>query len=232
MIRPCSAVCVFFFALAATPALAQLGTATISGNVTDATGSVVVGASIRVVNTDTGFRRETRANDLGQYNVPGLSPGRYEMTVEMSGFKKSERKGLILQVDQNARLDMAMEIGQVTEVVEITGQAPLVESQNATLGAVIDTEKILALPLNGRNFAQLALLVPGVNTGAPGAGGAEGFSASGLRANQNAFQIDGTTNSDSFQNRISVRPNIDAIQEFKIQTNNYSAEFGKAAAPR
>ena len=86
MIRPCSAVCVFFFALAATPALAQLGTATISGNVTDATGAVLVGASIRVVNTDTGFRRETRANDLGQYNVPGLSPGRYEMTVEMNGF--------------------------------------------------------------------------------------------------------------------------------------------------
>ena len=132
MLRPCFAVCVFL--LAATPALAQLGTATISGNVTDATGAVVVGASIRVVNTDTGFRRETRVNDLGQYNVPGLSPGRYEMTVEMSGFKKSERKGLILQVDQNARLDMAMEIGQVTEVVEITGQAPLVESQNATLG--------------------------------------------------------------------------------------------------
>jgi hypothetical protein len=120
-----------------------------------------------------------------------------------------------------------MEVGQLTESIEIAGQAPLIESQSATLGAVVDTQKILGLPLNGRNFAQLALLVPGVNSGAPGAGGAEGFSAAGLRANQNAFQIDGTSNSDSFQNRITVRPNIDAIQEFKIQTNNYSAEFGK-----
>ena len=222
-----SSVVAFSLALAASPAFAQLGTATISGNVTDATGAVVVGAAIRVVSAERGFRRETRVNDQGQYNLPGLTPGQYDMTVEMSGFKKSERKGLVLQVDQNARIDVGLEIGQITEVVEIAGQAPLVESQNATLGAVVDTQKIMALPLNGRNFAQLALLVPGVNTGAPGAGGAEGFSASGLRANQNAFQIDGTSNSDSFQNRITVRPNIDAIQEFKIQTNNYSAEFGK-----
>jgi hypothetical protein len=133
----------------------------------------------------------------------------------------------VLQVDQNAVIDVSMELGQLTETVEVQAQAPLVESQSATLGAVVDNQKIVALPLNGRNFAQLALLVPGVNSGATGAGGAEGFSAAGLRADQNAFQIDGTSNSDSFQNRITVRPNIDAVQEFKIQTNNYSAEFGK-----
>src|SRR5262249_41297785 len=146
--------------------------------------------------------------------------------VEFQGFKRAETKGLTVQVDQNVRIDVALEVGQVSESVEIAGHAPLVESQSATLGAVVDTQKILALPLNGRNFAQLALLVPGVNTGS-GGGGAEGFSASGLRADENAFQIDGTSNSDSFQNRITARPNIDAIQEFKIQTNNYSAEFGK-----
>ena len=221
------AASVLWIGMGIQPLLAQLGTATISGAIIDQTGASVVGASVTVVNTETGFRRQSVSNGIGQYNLPGLVPGQYDLTFEMQGFKKAENKGLTLQVDQNARIDVKMEVGQVTESIEIAGQAPLIESQSATLGAVIDTQKILALPLNGRNFAQLALLVPGVNSGSPGAGGAEGFSAAGLRANQNAFQIDGTSNSDSFQNRITVRPNIDAIQEFKIQTNNYSAEFGK-----
>ena len=205
---------------------AQLGTATISGAVTDSSGAAVVGASIGAVNTETGFRRQTVANAIGQYNLPGLAPGQYNLTVEHQGFKKAQQKGLTLQVDQNARIDIGLEVGQVSESIEIQGAAPLVETEAAALGAVVDMHKILALPLNGRNFAQLAFLVPGVNTGS-GGGGAEGFSAAGLRADQNAFQIDGTSNSDSFQGRITVRPNIDAIQEFKIQTNNYSAEFGK-----
>ena len=221
---------VCFFALAASSALAQLGTATISGSVTDSTGASIVGAGIRVVSAETGFRRETKANDLGQYNLPGLTPGRYELTVEMSGFKKSEHKGLVLQVDQNARIDVTLEVGQVTEVVEITGQAPLIESTSAALGAVVDTQKILALPLNGRNFLQLARLVPGVTTGTEGGdAGPDGFSANGLRADQNAFQIDGTSNSDPVRNQITFKPSIDSLQEFKIQTTNYSAEFGKGA---
>ncbi|HZS49521.1 MAG TPA: TonB-dependent receptor [Bryobacterales bacterium] len=227
MARPISIVFVMCLVFARQPLSAQLGTATISGNVTDSTGAAIVGASVTAVNAVTGFRRQTVSNTLGQYNLPGLAPGQYDLAFEFQGFKRMEQRGLTLQVDQNARIDVTLELGQVSESVEIVGQAPLVESQSATMGAVVDTQKILALPLNGRNFAQLALLVPGVNTGAPGAGGAEGFSASGLRANENAFQIDGTSNSDSFQNRITVRPNIDAIQEFKIQTNNYSAEFGK-----
>src|SRR6266516_7432965 len=159
------------------PLKAQLGTATISGAVLDQTGAAVAGASVTAVHAETGFRRQTVSNDIGQYNLPGLTPGQYDLTFEVRGFKKAESKGLTLQVDQNARVDVRMEVGQVTESIEIEGLAPLIESQSATLGAVIDTQKILALPLNGRNFAQLALLVPGVNSGAPGAGGAEGFSA-------------------------------------------------------
>ncbi len=210
------------------PVLAQLGTATISGNVIDPTGAVVVGVSVTAVNSERGFVRNTVTNSLGQYNLPGLTPGRYDLALESAGFRRAQRLGLVLQVDQNLRLNVTMELGEVTETVEITAEAPLIESQSATLGAVIDTQKILALPLNGRNFVQLAYLVPGVTTGT-GAGGESGFSASGLRADQNAFQIDGTSNTDSFRNRISVRPNIDSLQEFKIQTNNYSAEFGKGA---
>src|SRR4051794_8563379 len=199
-----------------TPLQAQLGTAIISGAVTDSTGAAVTGASVSVTNTETGVQRETVSNAAGEDTLPSLTPGQYDLRVEFKGFKKAEQKALTLQVDQNARIDVTLEVGQMTESIEIQGQAALIDTQTATLGAVIDTRKILALPLNGRNFAQLALLVPGVNTGAPGAGGAEGFSAAGLRANENAFLIDGTSNSDAFQNRITVRPNIDSVQEFKI----------------
>src|SRR5215813_10718817 len=149
-------------------AQAQLGTATISGNVTDSSSAVVVGATVTAVNNGTGFQRQTVSGDQGQYNLPGLTPGSYNLTVEFSGFRRAELKAITLQVDQNARLNVALEIGQVTETVEIAGQAPLVESNNATLGAVVDTQKILALPLNGRNFLQLAKLVPGVTTGTEG----------------------------------------------------------------
>ena len=211
-------------------ARAQLGTATISGTVTDSSSAIVVGATVTAVNNGTGFQRQTVSGDQGQYNLPGLTPGSYNLTVEFSGFRRAELKAITLQVDQNARLNVALEIGQVTETVEIAGQAPLVESSNATLGAVVDTQKILALPLNGRNFLQLAKLVPGVTTGTEGGGGgADGFSANGLRADQNSFQIDGTSNSDPLNNTITFKPSIDSLQEFKIQTNNYSAEFGKGA---
>lgn len=209
--------------------LAQLGTATISGTVLDSSGAVVENAVVAAVNTATGFERNTASNSLGQFNLPGLVPGTYDLTVRFQGFKTYQSRGIVLQVDQNANLEIRLEVGQLTETVLVTGQTPLVESQTSSLGAVIDTQKILALPLNGRNFVELALLVPGANTGAPGAGLGGGFSVSGLRAEQNAFQIDGTSNSDAFQNNISVRPSIDALQEFKIQTNNYSAEFGKGA---
>jgi len=208
---------------------AQLGTATISGSVRDSSGAVVVGAAVGAVNTATGFRRDTVSTQIGEFSLPGLVPGNYDLSVQFQGFKRYQSTGLVLQVDQNAHLDVALEIGQVTETVEITGQTPLVESQTASLGAVVDTQKILALPLNGRNFVELALLVPGANTGAPGANTGGGFSVSGVRSEQNAFQIDGTINSDAFDNNINVRPSIDGLQEFKIQTNNYSAEFGKGA---
>src|SRR5262249_40660280 len=153
-------------------------TATISGNVTDSTGAVIISARISAVNNATGFRRDTVSNQQGQYNLPGLTPGAYTVLVEFSGFRRSEFSNIVLQVDQNARLDAVLEIGQTTETVEVTGQATLIESSNATLGAVVDTQKILALPLNGRNFLQLARLVPGVTTGTEGGdAGADGFSA-------------------------------------------------------
>ena len=216
--------------MAANLAWAQLGTATMSGNVTDSSGAIVVGASVSATNNGTGFQRQTTTNQQGQYNLPGLNPGSYSVSVEFTGFRRAELSDITLQVDQNARIDVSLEVGATTETVEITAQAPLIESQNAALGAVVDTQKILALPLNGRNFLQLARLVPGVNTGTEGGdAGPDGFSANGLRADQNAFQIDGTSNSDPVRNQITFKPSIDSLQEFKIETSNYSAEFGKGA---
>jgi hypothetical protein len=130
---------------------ARLGTATISGSVRDPSSAVVAGASITAVNTATGFKRETVSNALGEFNPPGLVPGVYDVSVQAQGFKRFQSTGMSLQVDQNAHLDITLEVGRVSEVVEITAQAPLVESQTASLGAVVDTQKILALPLNGRS---------------------------------------------------------------------------------
>src|SRR5438128_1883197 len=121
------------------PLAAQLGTATISGVVSDTTGATIAGAAITAIHVETGFRRQTLTNPIGQYNLPSLTPGQYDLRIESVGFKKAEQKGLILQVDQNARIDVNLEVGQLTESIEIVGQAPLVDSQTATLGAVIDT---------------------------------------------------------------------------------------------
>ena len=220
----------FVFSLIASSARAQLGTATISGNVTDSSGATVAAAAVVALNAANGFRRQTTSSQSGQYSLPGLTPGAYSVNVELAGFRRAALSEITLQVDQNVQINVVLEVGQVTETVEITAQAPLIDSQSAALGAVVDTQKILALPLNGRNFLQLARLVPGVTTGAEGGdAGPDGFSANGLRADQNAFQIDGTSNSDPVRNGITFKPSIDSLQEFKIQTNNYSAEFGKGA---
>ncbi|PWU02086.1 MAG: hypothetical protein C5B51_21600 [Terriglobia bacterium] len=227
--RVCVLVCALWL-MGANQVWAQLGTATMYGNVTDSSGAVVVGATVSATNNDTGFLRQTITNPQGQYSLPGLNPGSYSVRVEFAGFRRAERSNITLQVDQNARIDVSLEIGQATETVEIAGQAPLIESESAALGAVVDTQKIVELPLNGRNFLQLARLVPGVDSGTQGGQtGPDGFSANGLRADQNAFQIDGTSNSNPLNDQITFRPSIDSLQEFKIETSNYSAEFGKGA---
>ena len=146
--------------MATQPVVAQIGSATISGSVTDSTGASVSAAIVTALNVANNFRRVTTSNAAGQYSLPGLTPGEYNLTVELQGFKKFQQTAMTLQVDQNAVIDVVLEVGQVTEIVEVRGQAPLVESANASMGAVIDTQKITTLPLNGRNFVQLALLVP------------------------------------------------------------------------
>ncbi len=208
----------------------QAGTGTISGSVFDSSGAAVPGASVAALREATGFRRDSAANNSGEFSLIGLQPGEYIVTIEMQGFKKSSTKQLKLEVDQNVHLDVKLEVGNAAEVIEVTGQGLLLNTEQSSTGSVVDRQKIIDFPLNGRNFVQLALLLPGVNSGDGGnsnVGG--GISISGMRPEQNSFLLDGTVNSDQYQNALVIRPSVDAIEEFKIQTSSYSAEFGKGA---
>jgi len=215
--------------IACLPAFPQAGTGTISGSVLDSTGAAVASASVIALNEATGFRRESAANQAGEFSLVGLTPGEYTVTVQMQGFKKATAKDVRLEVDQNIRVDVKLEVGSVSEVVEVTSQAPLLNTEQSSTGAVVDRQKIIDFPLNGRNFVQLGLLLPGVNTADDGSNTGGGISISGMRPEQNSFLLDGTVNSDQYQNQLVIRPSVDAIEEFKIQTSNYSAEFGKGA---
>ncbi len=218
-------------------ALAQQETATITGEVRDANGSVVPKATITVTNVETNVSVRSETNDQGLYTVPSLKPGPYSITVEKPGFKKSVRSGVTLQVNQVARLDVNMQVGELTTAVEVVEAATLLETETSSRGSVIDQKKIVDLPLNGRDYNQLALLSPGVLPGTPRLASVNFkgvLNVNGNRTFNNVFLLDGVDNisySNSFrgENVQLVQPSIEALQEFKIQTNAYSAEFGRSS---
>ena len=178
--------------------LAQAGTSGLTGAVTDPSGTAMDRVHIVVLDPATGFSRETDTNNTGNYNIPGLRPGTYSVVATRDGFRTFTETAFRVEVGQIARLDVRLEIGAVSEVVEVAGRAQMLQTEAATLSGVIDSQKIAELPLNGRNFVQLALLVPGVNTGQPGAGRGGGISINGTRSEQNSFQLDGVTNTNQW----------------------------------
>jgi hypothetical protein len=222
---------------AASAALFPQTTATIVGAVTDSTGAVVPNAVIVVTQAETGLKRETRTNQSGIYVVPALPVGTYSVSAELTGFKRTTVSGVVLEVNQEARINLTLEVGQVTETVTVAGQVVTLQTENAAVGQVIDNRYNTQIPLNGRDFSQLVLLAPGAVT-RPGAityqgGAATGSLGSGVaiggRDNQNNFMMDGANNNARQFGNIAIKPSIDAIQEFKVQSNSYSAEFGHAA---
>jgi hypothetical protein len=223
--------------LCSTAALAQQETATITGEVRDTNGSVVPKATITVTNVETNVRVNGETNDQGLYTVPSLKPGPYSITVEKAGFKKSVRSGVTLQVNQVARLNVNMQVGELTTAVEIVEATTLLETETSSRGSVIDQKKIVDLPLNGRDYNQLALLSPGVLPGTPRLASVNFkgvLNVNGNRTFNNVFLLDGVDNisySNSFrgENVQLVQPSVEALQEFKIQTNAYSAEFGRSS---
>ncbi len=214
----------------------------LTGVVTDSSGAVVPGAQITASNLDTGASRSAETNEAGSYTIPLLPPGSYKISVNTEGFRTAVRENVSLQVNQAARIDFALEVGAVTETVEVTGTLPLLDSQSSSLGQVIESQAISDLPLNGRNFVQLAILGPGVNgVGFSSAGtimsgtrpddlrpGSELFS-NGNREGSNNFLFDGADNNERLTLAITLRPSVEAVREFKIQTNMFSADQGRNA---
>ncbi|MGH9849485.1 MAG: carboxypeptidase regulatory-like domain-containing protein [Blastocatellia bacterium] len=211
----------------------------ITGLVTDPSGAAVSGASVTVTNKATGATRRATTNSEGLYAFPSLLPGVYELKVEQAGFKTAQLGNVTLEVQQTARRDIAMEIGTVGETVTVTSEGTLLNAENATVGTVIENRRIVDLPLNGRNFLQLVSTAPNVSFGFSNAGQSgsrqggtraqQNISVAGQRSYFNRFTIDGVENTDVNFNTPVVLPSIDALQEFKVQTGIYPAEFGRAA---
>ncbi|MGH9630268.1 MAG: carboxypeptidase regulatory-like domain-containing protein, partial [Bryobacteraceae bacterium] len=225
--------------LAVSPVFPQATTANVVGTVTDPSSGVVPAATVTIQNRQTGQARKTETDAQGNYEFPFLQIGEYTVTVEKAGFQKSEVAPFSLSVAQAARVDVKMTIGQTAESVQVSASAILLQTEDATVGTVIDSQKVVELPLNGRSFVQLALLTPGVNPGTPGSitvrrlrgslGQAVGMSANGARDTQNRFYHDGIEAMDLDSYSFSFSPSVDAIMEFKVQSSTYSADIGGAA---
>jgi len=219
--------------------LAQVTTGTILGTVRDSSGAVVSGATVTITETGKDTWQKYVTDETGSYNAPFLIPGTYSITVEMIGFKKHVRAGIILQVDQKARVDFTLEVGELSDITTIVAAAPLIKSDTSELGEVIEQRAIRELPLNGRNFATLVYLTPGITPGQAGENlsgastfnprGASNFNALGHHANSNAWLIDGIDNNEYTFNTVIVTPSIESVREFKVLSGTYSAEFGRGA---
>ena len=223
-----------FCLLAAPRSLAQETTATLFGTVRDQQKASVAKTRITATNEQTSFSRGTVSDENGNYILPLLPVGNYELTAEASGFQKYLQTGITLTINQVARADIELIVGSLAEVVQVTSETGLVNTQNGTLGQVINQRKIQDLPLNGRNFLQLATLQAGITPGislisefTPSHPGQVTFNANGLRQQSNNFLLDGADNNDGFLGTAAGVPSPDALQEFRILTNAYSAEYGR-----
>jgi hypothetical protein len=228
-----------FFASAA--ARAQVETGTIAGTVRDNTGALVPKAKVVILNEDTGINRTLETDGGGRYSAPGLNVGKYRVTTQFEGFQTEIRTGIVLTVAREALVDFALTIGAVSQQVEVVGEAPLVETSSASVGSLVEGRTIRELPLNGRSYDQLALIQPGVNLVSPGPqaaipftfGSGKHFSVGGQLPNANLFLLDATDVNDQGNGTpggaAGTNLGVDTIQEFKIFTNSFKAEFGHSS---
>jgi outer membrane receptor protein involved in Fe transport len=237
-----AALCLVLLCAAAIAASAQLSTASMFGTVTDPTGAAIPKATVTLTQTDTGFTRTVVTNDDGSYRADFLPVGPYKMSVTAPGFKKMDREGIVLTVTEDAHLDLAMTAGGATETVDVTADVPLVNTGNSTLGRTVTNVEIDNLPLVDRNVYTLLDLTPGVqnnnNAGSASNGGLinplgapeqhvkiNGSSDSGV--GQVSYYLDGGSDMNGIRNTGNPLPNPDAIREFRVDTNNYSAQYGR-----
>lgn len=224
-----------FALLAFTAALSAQGTGSVSGSILDPGGAAVPGAKVTISQLATGATRTVTADAQGQYLFTPLGPGNYKLEVEASGFQRFSQTGLKLQVDERLRVDATLQIGSLNETIQVTGQGAAVNTQDAVLRNVVDAKRLVDLPLNGRNALQLTVLTPGVVPIRSDVGGSfqpadQVFvSVSGSRSNGLNYVMDGGDNMDTYRSVANSFPNPDLLQEFSVQTNSYSAEFGGRA---
>jgi len=238
------ALLVAFFCSFISPLVYGQATGSFSGTVSDKAGAVVSGATVKATSQGTGIAREAKTDDSGHYVIPLLPVAVYTIRVESPGFGAAEQKDARLQVDEHRELDFSLSPASVTSSVEVSATEVAVETANPTLGQVITSEQVAELPLNGRDFVQLATLTPGVTqetnpnsfftqaaSSEVAARGTYSLSVGGSRAQSTDWLFDGVDNNELTAGGISILPSIDAIQEFKVLTYNYSAEFGTRAGP-
>src|SRR5260370_37604591 len=220
--------------------LSQTTSTSILGTVTDPSGAVGVGAKVTVQQVGTGLKREERTSSGGDYSFPLLDVGEYEVTAEASGFKTEARKNVILQVNQKARIDFALQVGVQAERVEVSSEAVLLHTDEATLGQVVEQRRVVELPLNGRNLGGLAVLQPGVQFGSRmgfdgltgGGGGVPiprdtiSISANGQRDTNKHATLDGVVATEARANTVPFTPSPEAVEEFKVLAGTYSGDCG------
>ena len=212
--------------LCALAAFGQSGSGEIGGAISDSTGAAVSGATVTISNSATGLQRSLKSNAEGLYSAPALLPGVYTVKVEATGFGSQVRNAIEVQTGQILAINFAVQVGNVAEVVEVTASAPVLDTETTSVGTVIENKRIIELPLNGRNYLQLASLIPGATTNGPASsqgqqrmGGARNsfaLNVAGQRVHFNHSALDGMENTDPNFNTYLFLPSIDALQEFKV----------------
>src|SRR6202161_3805762 len=215
-------------------AVGQKDSGGIAGVVRDSAGAVIPGAKVSVKDIDRGTEVVVTTSSQGEYVASPLKIGNYSVTAEKEGFKRTVVGQIVVNIQEHPEVDIALQVGSIHEVLTITSEGPQLQTETSELGDVVNGQEATTLPLNGRNFAQLAQLSAGVAPAEPGSriNASYGFSAGGARSEQNNFLLDGVDNNSNLADLLNetafvIQPSVDAIQEFKVQTSAYSAEFGR-----
>ena len=233
-------VLLLFVLTLALPVRGQTPSGEISGIVTDASGLAVPGVSVTLANQATNVARTVQTNESGLYVISAIPPGTYDMKVELSGFGTVERKNILVQVGNAHRIPFTLQVGELSESIVVQAHSPLVQTENAAISTVIENRAIVELPLNGRNYLQLASLIPGATTNGPSSsqgkqrmGGQRNsfaLNVAGQRIHFNHYSLDGVENTDLNFNSYMLLPSVDALEEFNIVSGLFDAEYGRAVA--
>src|SRR5438552_1646581 len=238
--RARSAAVPLFLLLAVVPAHAQTPSGEISGTVVDSSGLPVPGVTVTLTNRATNVVRVVQTNEVGLYVISAIPPGTYDLKAELSGFRTVEKQGLVVQVGSANRLVFTMDVGELSEALTVVAHSPLIQTENAAISTVIENRAIVELPLNGRNYLQLASLIPGATTNGPSSsqgkqrmGGQRNsfaLNVAGQRIHFNHYSLDGVENTDLNFNSYMLLPSVDALQEFNVVSGLFDAEYGRAIA--